>query len=292
MSVYIVSTGENGRIVDTQEYSSFMYGNKSPIIMFDLYGKKLFDIFVDELGLIKYEDNKLAFAWLLRNDTNRILMNIMGKLAEVVIVKRCLNDTEANRKWLSIGKFSKINLPINQTIPFKAIGTGLLSTEKNYHDFYNPQDTQRDVIWIDTNNMPALQVGSTPTRGNIAGLQIKTSINGMKYVYSSLINHQYCVPMVYFGIGAFNDYVKIATTLCQNKCLDYNNLKKYFVDAQEIDYMAYEELKSYVPLVQYIIENNVDPANLLNYAENNSTLRTAIAATSISELPLMNRIFF
>lgn len=292
MSVYIVRTDENGIITDSQEYSSFMYEKKSPIIMFDLYGRKLFDIFVDELGCIRYNDNKLAWAWILRHDTQRTLMNIMGKLAEVIIVKRCLNDSIANQKWLSIGKFYKITLPIIQTQQFKAIGTGLLSTEKNYHDFYNPQDTQRDVIWIDGNNIPALQVGSTTTRGSIAGLQIKASTDGMNYVYGSLVNHQYCVPMVYFGIGAFNDYAKIATNLCKNTQLDYNDLKYVFVDAQEIDYMAYEELKSYVPIIQYIIENNVDPAQLLNFAETNGTLRTAIAATSILQTPIKNQILY
>ena len=62
MSVYIVRTDENGIITDSQEYSSLKYEKKSPIIMFDLYGRKLFDIFVDEMGCKRYKDNKLEWA--------------------------------------------------------------------------------------------------------------------------------------------------------------------------------------------------------------------------------------
>lgn len=35
-------------------------------------------------------------------------MSLLGKIAEAVIVRRCHEDEEINRKWLSIARGSKI----------------------------------------------------------------------------------------------------------------------------------------------------------------------------------------
>lgn len=86
----------------------------------------MFDILYDELGMIKYEENKLMIKVLLELNPMQTVMKILGKIAEAVIVRRCNEDEELNKKWLSIARGKKTKRKTADK--FKAVGTGLKST--------------------------------------------------------------------------------------------------------------------------------------------------------------------
>ena len=66
-------------------------------------------------------------------------MALLGKIAEAVLVRRCQEDPKR----------------------------------------YNPSDTQRDIIWVDDEGVPALMKGSSAMVGIEAGLQVKVSLHGI-----------------------------------------------------------------------------------------------------------------
>ena len=120
----------NGKIIHSQPLEMFLRGNRSIPIINYYTGQKLFDILFDELGIIRYEDNKFALKTIIEMNVNNSVMKIAGKVAEAVIVRRCNNDNEINKKWLSLARRQTIR---SKTVEkFHAIGTGLLSTKQKF----------------------------------------------------------------------------------------------------------------------------------------------------------------
>ena len=99
--IIIAYVDGKGQIQASQPFSEFQNGPRSIEIVNRMYGRKLFDIFVDELGYIKYENNKLAWSYIFRDDVQTTAMNILGKVAEAVIVRRCKEIPQINRVWLT-----------------------------------------------------------------------------------------------------------------------------------------------------------------------------------------------
>ena len=91
----------NGKVIAQQRYMNYIQGPKSLVITAGLHGPKLFDILLDEFGYITYRDNKPAWNFILHADTNRTIMNLLGKIAEAVLVRRCHEDAEINRRLIS-----------------------------------------------------------------------------------------------------------------------------------------------------------------------------------------------
>lgn len=50
----------NGQIIASQPYAEFIYGKKNLEILNYYTGQKLFDILHDDLGKIRFEDNKFV----------------------------------------------------------------------------------------------------------------------------------------------------------------------------------------------------------------------------------------
>ncbi|KOF57982.1 hypothetical protein AGR56_13925 [Clostridium sp. DMHC 10] len=205
-------------------------------------------------------------------------MRLLGKIAEAIIVRRCNEDAEINKKWVKIARMGdRISKIANKYI---AIGTGLVSTKNIYCAKYNPGDTQRDIKWINKDNLQSelMMVKRGNADGNVAGLQSKVSIIGKQYIFNDLVVQRYEVPIVYFGIN--NDYNEIVYKLINSrKDID---IPKHFVDANSVDFYAFEELRSYIPLIKGLIEGKIRPDQLLNSSKlrNDSTLKSAIIATA------------
>lgn len=81
-------------------------------------------------------------------------MRLLGKVAEAVIVRNCIDDPQLNRTWISKARKNRTSQRIADT--FHAIGTGLNSTKKRYPHKYSPSDPQRDIIWINNDGECAL----------------------------------------------------------------------------------------------------------------------------------------
>lgn len=196
--IIIAYVDGNGQIQASQPYPEFQSGPRNIEIVNRMYGRKLFDIFVDELGYIKYENNKLAWSYIFRNDVQTTAMNILGKVAEAVIVRRCKEIPRINQVWLTCARRARRLLSFREVQGYTVIGTGLLSTKRQHSRLFSPSNEQQDIEWIDKDENPVLVVGGPRNARPIAGLQIKTSTDGCSYVYPFLYNHRYIVSLGIF----------------------------------------------------------------------------------------------
>lgn len=281
MATYIVSELPNGNTIKLP-YQEWISGNRNPLIINDIYGNTLFTILKDELGQIIFKDNVFVWNFDLTYNQNTIF-NLLGKIAEAVIVERCHKDNRINECFIKVARRGTRMPSESFSSKYTAIGTGLLSTQKQYPQYWYPQDTQRDVIWVEKqSNMLLQQLKCTPTTGCSAGIQVKVSSNGMGYVYQPLIKHVYYYPLVYFGVNG--DFTQIAQTLIQNGYLHRNMVGVDFVDARAIDPTAFDIICNYQHLLLYIFQGKMKPADLITEALNDPTLATAISATVLSEI--------
>ena len=144
-SVSIEVKNGDGKLIYSQPYNEFMYGTKNIEIQKIMYGRDLYDLLVDELGVIKYNQNgELILGVILQSDINRTAMQLLGRIAEAIIVRNCNQNTDVNQKYFSIAR--KKRAKIKTADKFWALGTGLNYTKANYPKVYNPSDTQRDIV--------------------------------------------------------------------------------------------------------------------------------------------------
>ena len=73
----------DGNIRYSQPFEEFKNGKRNIEILNFYTGQKLFDILVDEVGAIKYEDNRVALKLILESNLNNSAMKLLGKVAEL-----------------------------------------------------------------------------------------------------------------------------------------------------------------------------------------------------------------
>lgn len=281
-----------GQIIDRQLYSDFLSGNRSIPILNYYTGRKLFDILFDQLGIIKLEDNVLALNTIFNINPHKTVMSLLGKVAEAVIVRRCSEDEDINRKWLS--KARRVNTKKETAAKFSAVGTGLKPTATKYPTIYNPTNPQRDIIWVDEDRRRALIGSSSSCAGMEAGLQIKVSHDGMKYIFKDLCRGRYEIPLVYFDIGG--DFYRVESELVSyfqriNSTTRIINGEN-FVDPRAVDRESFEEICYYEDLLTALVNGRLRIDDLLKnpaYAPTDS-LKNAMVSEMVSSVPLDNRI--
>lgn len=284
MGLIVAIEDGDGKILFKQPYSEYAQGNRDIEITSYTSGRKLFDILVDELGYIRYEDNRFAFKYVIESNINRSVMRLLGKIAEAIIVRDCREFEEVNKKWFSIARRKRAKR--STASRYIALGTGLLYTKNNYATFYNPSDPQRDIIWVNpetktTSIMPQDRI----TEATVAGLQIKVSTNGISYVYPEVINGRYEVPLVYFDLN--RDFDEIAQRLYEER-RDVV-IGEDFINARVVDFEEYEELVDYMELVRGLITGRISPDYLINIqGQNDEILRTAILSSTLEEVQINN----
>lgn len=243
-------------------------------------GRKLYDILLDDLGAIRYENNEVIFNYLLLTDNLSSAMRLMGRVAEAIIVRNCRDDFQTNSDWLKVARKGKRQS--RNPEKYLAVGTGLISTQKEYPHRYNPGDTQRDIVWINTEKPSQLAMlsDSNSSTGNIAGVQIKVSQNGKPYLYPDLRNSRYEVPVVYFGIGRSNDFEEIASSI---RIVNHNvEIGADFVDGQLLDEESYNMIAEYFPLVRSLVSGEIKPEDLLNSVYYGEFLQPATIASTLA----------
>lgn len=290
--VIIAVRNGNGEIIASQAFEEFMNGRKNIEILNYYTGQKLFNILFDDLGIIRYEDNILALKTIFQLNTERTTMSLLGKIAEAVIVRRCREDGEINKKWLSIARRKKAKSKTADR--FKAVGTGHVRTKTEYPSIYDPTDMQRDIVWVDDEGMRAM-IKSSYAAGIEAGLQIKVSRNGMGYFFQDLCNLRYEVPVVYFDICHDFDAVARELVINQSLCGRPSStiiMEENFVRASAIDYSGYEEVVFYEDLVMALVTGKLSVDDLLKnkIVGESETLRNSILSAAISQIPIQNII--
>lgn len=288
-NVDIVISDGNGKIIHTQPFDEFTYGTKDIEIQKVMYGEQLLDLLVDDLNVIRYSENgKLILGVILQNDINRTAMQLLGRIAEAIIVRNCNRDCVVNQRYFSIAR--KKRAKQKTADEFFALGTGLNYTKINHSKHYNPSDTQRDIIWINNNSELAIMKNQdeySTTSAKIAGLQIKATKDGIKYVLPDIIQDRYDVPIIYFDIE--NDYHKILSKIYKDTNLD---LEYDIIHPNEIDPRGYDEFLHYVDLVYAMVDGKLYPEDLVIGANKSDDLlmKNALLSTTLSNINKPNRI--
>lgn len=277
-----------GNLIFSQPYNEFQYGRRSRDILIPIRGGQLIQILQDEIGNISYESNRLVLKQIFVSNANVTAMTLLGKIAEAVLVRRCQENEQLNRQLFQLSR--RKNARITTARRFKAIGTGLKSTQRDFPKRYNPSDTQRDIIWIDDEGIPALMAGSSAMAGVEAGLQVKVSLYGINYMVDDLLSNRYEVPMVYFPIN--NDFERVIDRLVKKQGAyifdieigDYRGIRvgEDLVDIRAYDYDAFEEVKDYYPIVYDLINGDIDVVDLIDIARGNGTLENTMLLTALS----------
>lgn len=266
-TLIITTLDKEGR-VDTQNYqplSEWNSGNRNPHLLANVYGNDLISILTNDLNLINInEQGSLQLNCLITQDMHTTIMRLLGKIAEVLIVQECNSNPDANRRWARYARGGTRSslYPDN----FKAIGTGLKETKNLYSTKYNPNDTQRDIIWIDK-NQPAnelLQIKRNPSQcsGISAGLQIKVSTNGLQYVYKSGMDKakRYEVPLIYFDLH--DDYSKLTDTIYKER--KDLQIGRDIIRGKDISPEIHDTLISYYFLIKAILEGSRSIESLIS----------------------------
>ena len=238
--------------------------------------KRLLPILIDETGSIRFENNQAVFAEMIQDNPRIGAMRLLGKVAEAVIVRNCMDNAELNRAWLSKARKNRTIQRIADS--FRAIGTGLYSTKKYYPQKYSPTNPQRDIIWINERGDYALVSKGQLTSGMIAGLQVKVSGNGLNYIRKDLVSCRYEVPLIYFPIN--NDYDMILENVNKNGLIVEPGVD--FINVLEVDDDAFYEICDYYPLLVNLFAGRISGDEFVRYASGIIPLRNGILASSLS----------
>lgn len=248
------------------------------------YGYELGKILIDDLNIIRFEDNKFFFSILITED-NRGSMRLLGRIAEALMVRRCAEDIDTNKRWLRKGMMSAIHKRTAEK--FHAVGTGLASTKKNHPHKYNPSDSQRDIIWIDNKGNQAMMPSARDWNSGIpAGLQLKVSTNGIGYILHDLNTYRYEVPLVYFGLE--DDFDNIVEKYCDSiKRKQEDNFiirpGEHFINAKSEDPSIYDTLKYYQPIIYDLHTGKIKPEDIIYLTRNDYVLQNAVATKILND---------
>lgn len=282
--VVISHMGNDGKLKPIQPLSDFVNGERSPQVVCALCGKELFDILYDDLGYIPFDDKNFISICkhIKKNHKNQMIMQKLGRIAESVIVRRCSRDEKLNQKWMEIASL-RSRVSLDKAKEFKAYGTGLLSTTKRMW-VYNPNDTQKDIIWVNKEDARFMVNGSSSVAGNEAGIQVKVSQNGANYVFQDIVNRRYGVPLVYFDLS--DDYHKLfvnAQRLFTNvhpNTSALNDLACYFIRGRDIDPDAHYEIGFYSEIISALIEGKLREEDFVQHAKEYPSIGQAIKGTA------------
>ena len=283
------------------------------------YGNRFFDN-LRELSYIEYnyDDDqsgvknfiaKAAFKSLwedgMRNGkvNNRLVMQILGHVTEALVVRNCKKYPFTNRNYLAVALKRNIEeVTLAEYMYCRAIGTGLKTTSLEYPMYYNPNDTQMDVKWVNINNNDLVYYDyvTIDNQNSIitakpAGLQIKASIYGLGRVLYDLLNGRYIVPVIYFGVN--NDYYQIVERTCQWRYEKDKNLQqkvfeyiyKLIRPAADVDSAGYREFLYYYEMLTDWAAHEISIDDLIRYANdptftaNSPTLKKSLMSFAVSK---------
>ncbi|MTJ54917.1 hypothetical protein FJR38_20745 [Anabaena sp. UHCC 0253] len=278
-----------------QPLKQFLYEVQSIDIVKRLVGEELLDLLANDLGIVKVDHEKLKLQYVKpgqRGDGNvhQEVMNLLGRLAEALIVRRCNKDIKRNRLWAS---YARRGRQVESLDEYIAVGTGLVSTKHNsiYNTKYNPSDTQRDIIWVKKDDpMKELQMGKKHKGGYPVGLQIKVSRN-KNTVFNSLVKRTYGVPVIYFDLN--RDFPQVADKLLQEN-LRWDEEMKWrtgvdFIRGRDIDPELHDTLLHFYPLIELLFRGKLDLGDLLQEIPEVETALTSrfIETTETKEVEIL-----
>lgn len=268
-----------------QPLNEFLYHKPCTDIVLSTRGEELVDLLTNDLGVVRLEDRELRLylkaiqnsarlqfdRFDQHNDVLPIVISLVGYLAEALIVKQCNKYPEKNRLWGRYARRSKhkTGSAVETLDGYIAIATGLHSTKIHplYRTKYNPNDTQRDIIWLKKDELKKelARTGSSSSGYHPAGLQIKVSTKGYN-VFKQLKNKkEYEVPVVYFDLK--RDFEWVAEQLRQNTERFGETRWDIGVDlicGRSVDPEIYDTLLQFLPILEKLVSGRLEVSDLLN----------------------------
>lgn len=223
-----------------------------PDIRAAMYASGLLDLLQQEA----YISKDLTLLQVFSGDPYADATRLLGFIAEAMVVKLCNENPAVNRKLSMLARFG--NRAVPNLDKYFAIGTGLSETKSNYKIHYSPCDPQRDIIWVRKDNPSSALpcVDASPYPATPAGLQVKASGEGAKYVVPGIKN--YFFPILYFDLS--NDWATVYKLVSQ---AGYGHL---MVPLDDMLCEIREELRHYHHLIVQLLRNERTIADLANIA--------------------------
>lgn len=249
MSIYIppnikiIVEGESGEVKHSQGLSDYL---RKPSINLQMatYGSTLLDVLIEE----SYISEDLILKQIFTGDANADATRLIGSIAESLVVNLCNSYPEVNR---TLGMYARSGQrPHKKLDDYVAVATGSMRAKNKFPQHYNPCDTQRDIIWVERDNTenqllcinPSNNVGAKP-----AGLQVKASHDGVRYVVPNIKDYHY--PVLYFDLnGDWGEVQKKVFAQHQTATL---------VNPDEIQHEVKHILKGYFDIVVALFRGEI-----------------------------------
>jgi len=264
--VHIVVMGPDNKIYERQPYSDFI-NTPSPNIQAAAYGTTFLDLLTQE-GLLT---EKIALRNIFTGNAHADATRLCGNLAEALIVKYCNSYPDVNRTLATYARFGERERKSLDN--FHAVGTASKLTEANYRQHYQPNDTQRDIIWVDKfdSARQLTCIGGTALSSKPAGLQVKASHQGCSYVIPSIRDYFY--PILYFDIS--NDWHAVKGELVRQ------NIQATLIHPDEIMREIKSHLVSYYHIIISLINNETTVERIIQKAcyDGDSVLLAGLSAS-------------
>jgi hypothetical protein len=193
-NIKIIVEGENGEIRYSQNLHEYLR-KPSLNLQISTYGGTLLDLLIEE----SYISEDLILRHIFTGNAHADATRLIGSIAESLVVNLCNSNPEVNR---TLGMYARFGQYSSKKLDdYVAVATGAMITKINYSQHYNPCDTQRDIIWVEKDNTQnqLLCIGRNSVAAKPAGLQIKASHDGVKYVVPSIKDYHY--PVLYFDLN-------------------------------------------------------------------------------------------
>ena len=255
-NIKIIVEDDNGETRFSQGYSDYL-SNPSPDINMSLYGATLLDVLVEESLINENLQLKHIFTGNPQADATRLV----GSIAEALVVKACNNNPEVNR---TLGRIARGGTRNSSTLDdFVAVATGSQNTKNLYPNYYNPSDTQRDIIWVKKdetqNQLLCISPAHTSNSAKPAGIQVKASHDGINYVVNSISDYHY--PVLYFDLN--NDFEAV------NQAIQYIHKPAILIHPSELQHELKHVLKGFFHIVVDIINGTIPIRRIIDHCKYN-----------------------
>ncbi|SAK98577.1 hypothetical protein AWB76_07552 [Caballeronia temeraria] len=253
--VKVIVEDLNGEVRHSQLLSEYL---QKPSLQLQLatYGHTLLDILIEE----SYVSPDLVLRQVLTNNPHADATRLIGSIAESLVVKMCNEYPEINR---ILGMHARFGTRLSKKLDeYVAVATGSMRTKQNFFQYYNPSDTQRDIIWVDKNDTEDQLLcikESSSASGKPAGLQVKASHDGINYVLPAVQNYHY--PILYFDLNDDWIYVRNAAMDRYPACI--------FIHPDEVFYQIKHILKGYFAIIIAIIRGETSLQRVAEEAKYN-----------------------
>lgn len=249
MSIYIppnikvVVEGSSGETRYSQSLSDFL---KKPAIQVQMtiHGSTLLDVLIEE----SYIAEDLVLKQVLTGNAHADATRLIGSIAESLVVNMCNEYPDVNR---TLGMYARFGQRVHEKLDdYVAVATGSMRTKSCFRQYYNPSDTQRDIVWVERDNTDNQLLCISPNNNvsaKPAGLQVKASYDGVNYVLPTIQNYHY--PVLYFDLN--DDWGVV------HKAIMSNHPGSTLIHPDQIQHEIKNILKGYFDIIISLIRGEI-----------------------------------